>query len=124
MKKIMATFIAFTLVFILVRPVTAASDIVKIGSQFVLAVTKKKEDQAKTHLASNVVIPEVKEDTPINQITGLPSPEGNVVVAVAYFSDGENISGRIAFIWEMIFTEEKITDIRVIYDGSSPTAAE
>ncbi|MCH7324054.1 hypothetical protein LZ480_19525 [Solibacillus sp. MA9] len=121
MKKILTILMAFTLVFLVIQPVMATLDIVKIGSEFVIALTKKDEEQARTYLASDVDIPEIREDTPIRKVTGLPSPKENISVTIAYFDDDENyLQGRIAFIWEITFKKEKITDIRVVYDGSNP----
>ena len=58
--------------------------------------------------------------TPIRRFLGLPSPNENVRVSIAYFYDGDNEPERIAFIWEITSNREKITDIRVVYDGSNP----
>lgn len=102
------------------QPVKSAPDIVKIGSEFVIALIKKDEKKARDYLASNVVIPEIREDTPINRVSGLPSPKKNVSVSIAYFDDGELMKGRIALIWELSYREEQITDIRVVYDGANP----
>jgi len=121
MRKILIVLIAFTLVFLVIKPVMAAThDIVKIGSEFVLTLIKKDEEQARIYLTSNVTIPEIREETPINRVTGLPSPNENVSVTIAYFDDGESMKGRIAFIWEITFSKDKIKDIRVVYDGSNP----
>lgn len=121
MKKILTILMAFTLVFLVIQSVMAAPDIVKIGSDFVIALAKKDEEQARTYLASDVDIPEIREGTPISSVRGLPSPKENSSVTIAYFDDDENyLHGRMAFIWEMTFNKEKITDIRVVYDGSNP----
>ncbi|MBM7607283.1 hypothetical protein JOD29_000520 [Lysinibacillus composti] len=120
MKKILTVFIAFALAFMLFQPVMAAHDIVNIGSEFVRALIKKDDEQVKTYLTTNVVIPEISENTPINRVTGLPSPKENVSVSIAYFDDGKSMEERIAFIWELTFKEDKITDIKVVYDGSNP----
>ena len=45
----------------------------------------------------------------------------NVMVSVAYFDNGKGSEGRIAFIWEITIIKNKITDIRVVYDGSEPS---
>ncbi|MGE7694986.1 hypothetical protein ACQKNC_12880 [Lysinibacillus sp. NPDC094177] len=83
-------------------------------------MSKKEEEQLKTYISSNVTIPEIREETPISGFSGLPSPKENVRVALAYFNDGENMPERIAFIWEITFNQEKVTDIRVVYDGYNP----
>lgn len=123
MKILTAILLAITFTFALFHPVNvnAATDIVRNGSEFIISYfMKNDEEQARTYLASNVTIPELREDTPITRVTGLPSPEENKSVVVAYFDDGGGQSGRIAFIWELLFEEDKIVDIRVVFDGSSP----
>nr|WP_106779485.1 hypothetical protein [Lysinibacillus timonensis] len=123
MKKRWMSLLTLTFVVILFncQPVMAAPDSVKIGSDFVIAAyVKKDEVLARTYLSSNVAIPEIREDTPINRVTGLPSPKENTSVSIAYFNDGEVMQGRIAFIWELTVIEDKITDIKVVYDGTNP----
>lgn len=121
MRKILTVLMAFTLVFLVIKPVMATThDVVKIGSEFVITLIKKDEEQARTYLTSDVDIPEIREDTPINRVTGLPSPNENISVTIAYFDDGESMQGRIAFIWEITFSKDTITNIRVVYDGSNP----
>lgn len=85
-----------------------------------MAVIKKDEETAKTYLESDVNLPEIREDTPFEGFTGLPSPKENVKVFIAYFDDGEDKPKRIAFIWEITSTKDKITNIRVVFDGSNP----
>jgi hypothetical protein len=41
-------------------------------------------------------------------------------VSIGYFDSEENEPERIAFIWEITSNKEKVTDIRVVYDGSNP----
>ena len=87
-------------------------------------MVKKDEKLARTYLSSNVKIPEIGEETPINRILGFPSPKENVRVSIAYFYDGDNMPERIAFIWEITFNKDKITDIRVVNDSSNPFISE
>lgn len=123
MKKIVTVFLALTLVIIHFQPAKAVSTVVTNASEFVIDYfIENNQEQARTYLAENVTIPEVSENTPINRVTGYPSPDEDVSVVISYFED-ERISrrsGRIAFIWELTVEDEKITDIRVVYDGSNP----
>ena len=122
MKKILFLIPVLALILLITQPVRATDDIVKIGSQFVIEYSiKKDEGQARTFLNSNVIIPEIVEKTPINSVMGVPSPKENVMVSIAYFDSGEGSRGRIAFIWEIAIIKNKITDIRVVYDGSEPS---
>lgn len=91
-----------------------------VVSNFMFALFQKDEKLAKTYLNSNVNIPEIREATPFKGFSGLPSPNENVRVTIAYFDDGDNAIKRIAYIWEITYEKEKITDIRVVYDGSNP----
>jgi len=86
---------------------------------------RKNEQLAKTYLDPSVKIPEIRENTPIRGVAGLPSPKKDVRVVVARFRekvdalDGQEVE-RIAFIWEITVHNNKITDIRVVYDGANP----
>ena len=122
MKKIVVALLPLLLVLVLFEPVKAAPpSVVQRGSEFIISYfVKHDEERARTYLASNVAIPELRENTQINGVMGLPSPQENVSVAVTYFDDGRGRSGRIAFIWELIFENDKITDIRVVFDGANP----
>ncbi len=122
MKKQAAILIVFTLIFIHLQPVKAAPVAVERGSEFVIAYFMKNDEaRARSYLAHDVEIPELREDTPIARVTGLPSPEENVSVVITYFEDERGRgSGRIAFIWEFAIEDDKITEIRVVYDGSNP----
>ncbi|WP_175639120.1 hypothetical protein [Metabacillus schmidteae] len=86
---------------------------------FLEAWMKKDENKAQSYLMEGVKIPELKESTPIRRITGLPSPTKGIKVMVAFF-DGELGGERIAFIWEVAVKNERITQIRVIHDGTNP----
>jgi len=90
-----------------------------IVRDFLEALVKNDDKKAQSYLIDGVKIPELKESTPIGSIAGLPSPINGVKVIVAYFKN--ELSGeRIAFIWEVAVKDEKITQIRVIHDGTNP----
>ncbi|KOS62794.1 hypothetical protein FJQ98_06885 [Lysinibacillus agricola] len=120
MKKIVLVLQIFMLLFLSIQHVKAGPYGNDVVSNFTMALMKKDEKQARTYLSSNVKLPEIREETPIRRVSGLPSLKANVRVSLAYFDDGEDMPERIAFIWEITSNQEKITDIRVIYDGSNP----
>ncbi len=91
-----------------------------IESNFMQAIIEKKDEKAKTYLHSDVKLPKIRENTPFRGFTGLPTSKDNKMVFVAYFNDGEDQPSRIAFIWEITSNNTKITNIRVVYDGSNP----
>ena len=118
MKKILVIFIALGMLLAIqsVKAKPLSDDVV---SNLMYALVKKDEKLARAYVSSEVKIPEIRENTPITGFSGLPSPKKNVMVSIAYFS-AENNSERIAFIWEVTSNKEKITNIRVVYDGSNP----
>jgi len=120
MKKIELVLLAFLLLYFSMQHVKAGPYNDDIVSHFLLAMVKKDEEQVKKYVSSKVKIPEIREETSISRFSGYPSPKENVRVALAYFNDGENMPERIAFIWEVTFHQEEVTDIRVVYDGSNP----
>ncbi|MGE7672686.1 hypothetical protein ACQKMV_03725 [Lysinibacillus sp. NPDC094403] len=105
MKKIELVVLAFLLLYFSIQHVKAGPYDDDVVSNFLIAMANKEEEQLKTYVSSNVKIPEIREETPISGFSGLPSPKEN---------------DRVAFIWEITFNQEKVTDIRVVYDGSNP----
>ncbi|WP_227940280.1 hypothetical protein [Alkalihalobacillus deserti] len=91
-----------------------------VVSNLIHTLVTKGEEEAKSFVASGVEIPEIREKTPITGFSSLNSPDENVRVAIGYFVSEENEPERIAFIWEVTSNKEKVTDIRVVYDGSNP----
>ncbi|MFC7686411.1 hypothetical protein [Ureibacillus sp. GCM10028918] len=61
MKKLIAILMGLTFTLTLFQPVNAATVIVRNGSEFVIAYfVKNDENRARTYLASNVSIPELR----------------------------------------------------------------
>lgn len=118
MKKVLLILITIGM-FLSIQSVKAKPPNDDVVSNFMYALVKKDEKLASSYVSSEVTIPEIRENTPISGFSGLPSPKKNVMVSIAYFS-AENNSERIAFIWEITSTKEKVTNIRVVYDGSNP----
>jgi hypothetical protein len=120
-KRIILAVITFAVLFLSTQTVIATTlrdgDVV---SNFIHTLVTKGEKEARSFTASDVEIPEIREKTPIRGFSGLNSPYENVRVSIGYFDIGENEPDRIAFIWEVTSNKEKVTDIRVVYDGSNP----
>ncbi|MBS4172911.1 hypothetical protein [Bacillus sp. FJAT-49736] len=79
---------------------------------------------AKSLLGPDVLLPEIRENTPITRIQTLPSPHKNTKVLIGYFKKEEiskgNFIQRIAFIWEVKIDKNKISQIIIVADGSNP----
>ncbi|WP_458413263.1 hypothetical protein ACNQFZ_21220 [Schinkia sp. CFF1] len=120
MKKLLITFITIGLLSFSSQTVIANPLKDDVFRNFMQTLLTKGEEKAEKYVASDVNIPEIRENTPIRRFAGLPSPKENVRVSIAYFDDGENEPERIAFIWEVTSTKDKITDICVVFDGSNP----
>ncbi|QDP41495.1 hypothetical protein [Radiobacillus deserti] len=118
MKKLLLVFIVW--LFLCSQIVSATPYKSDVVSNFIHALITKGEDKAEQFLSSDVEIPEIRENTRIKEILGLPTSKDNVHVSVAYIDDGEDEPKRIAFIWEIMSTKDKITNIKVVYDGSNP----
>ncbi|WP_077215205.1 hypothetical protein [Bacillus dakarensis] len=117
MKKVLVILIGLLFT---TQSVLATSSSNEVVNNFILALVKNNDKLAKSYVSSNVKIPEIRENTPIRGFMKLSSPKENVKVSITYFDDGENEPERIAFIWEITSNKEKITNIRVVYDGSNP----
>jgi hypothetical protein len=119
MRKLLMIFVALCF-FVSSSRFVLATEHRDVLRDFVSALGKQDEQLAKSYLERGVVLPELKENTRFRSIAGLRSPKPNKKVLVAYFEDEDKELERMAFIWEVTTKNEKITDIRVVYDGSNP----
>ncbi|QGQ99421.1 hypothetical protein EHS13_33450 [Paenibacillus psychroresistens] len=99
----------------------------QVVDNFINHLIKKEYDSASLYLFDkSMKIPELIENTPIDGINVLTTPQKNdtqIEIVVAYFK-GEHGGERIAFIWELIVKDEKISHIKVIHDGTKPLLEE
>jgi hypothetical protein len=97
----------------------------QVVDNFINHLIKKEHDSASLYLYDkSMKIPELIETTPIGGINVLTTPQRNdTQIVVAYFK-GEHGGERIAFIWELIVKDEKISHIKVIHDGTKPLLEE
>jgi hypothetical protein len=116
MRNILSILFIIGFLFVPFQVVAAANK--QVIREFIDAVVKRDVTLARSYVREGVIIPEIRENTPIRNVTGLPSPKQGVRVAVGYFED--KLVERIGFIWEIQTDNEKITEIRVVYDGSNP----
>ncbi|MED1866014.1 hypothetical protein P4V41_21415 [Fictibacillus nanhaiensis] len=92
--------------------------------EFMMAIVKKDEQTANSMVEHTTKIPEIRENTPLQGQQVLPSPQKNKKVIISYFErdfeETADTDRRIAFIWELTVSKDKITSINVVYDGSNP----
>ncbi|WP_456278815.1 hypothetical protein [Bacillus sp. AK128] len=99
------------------------SDLVRI--QFIDAIVHRDQEKLTTLVLPNVTIPDIREDTPISRIKGLPSSKKDTMVLIGHFKEeklensDEGIT-RIAFIWEVTLTNNKVSNITVVSDAANP----
>jgi hypothetical protein len=89
--------------------------------KFVNAFKKNDKQDLKSLVDPSLKIPEIRENTPIVGIQGLPSPENDKMVLIGRFKE-EKETGiqRIAFIWEVTVLHNRISNIRVVADAANP----
>lgn len=80
---------------------------------------KRNYSEANKYLLDRVQIPLINERSIIRQIKLAPSPTKNVKVLIGYFEDRVLKGDRLAFIWELTYKGNKISEIRVVYDGAN-----
>lgn len=92
-----------------------------VVNDFMDRLINKGQLSAKSLLINQMIkIPEIKENTPIDKFIVLPTPQyEDTKVVVAYFK-GEVGGELIAFIWELVVKDDKISRIKVIHDGTNP----
>lgn len=99
-------------------------DRLDIGHRLMIAIMKKDEHRARSMVKTSVKIPEIRENTPIVEVEGLPSPKKNTRVYIAHFKEDSFGEGapqrRMGFIWEITTDGEKISKIKVISDMANP----
>jgi hypothetical protein len=97
----------------------------KVVDTFINHVIKKEQDAARQYLYSeSVKIPELIETKPIEGFNILTTSQRNDTQNVIAYFKGEPGGERIAFIWEVIVKDEKISYIQVIHDGTKPLLEE
>ncbi|GAB1792607.1 hypothetical protein [Priestia megaterium] len=120
MKQFICLILAIVLLFSGTRIAWGYSDTRPALYNFVHSLTRMGSEQAEKYVSPNVDIPEIREDTPLLTIQGLPSSKENELILIGYFNDKKVANERIAFIWKVSFTKTQITDINEVYNGSNP----
>ncbi|MDQ8739436.1 hypothetical protein [Paenibacillus sp. LHD-38] len=119
MKKLVIFLLMFAGIFSSL-PFAMANDDSDASVKFVQAIVRKENALAQKYLANGVTIPEIRENSPIKRYQLVTSPTENIKVFLGHFWDEVLGSERLAFIWELTFRDNKITQIRTIFDGANP----
>lgn len=92
-----------------------------VTDKFTKALLAHKYELAQSYLNHDAKMPEIREDSPIRGVTGLPTPINGERILIAYFWDDEGLKGeRIAFIWKLTIKRDQITHIETISDAANP----
>ncbi|MGM0884999.1 MAG: hypothetical protein ACQEXQ_28650 [Bacillota bacterium] len=95
------------------------------AERFANAILRNDLDEAQKYVENDFVqIPEVRERSPISGIQLVSSPEEDVKILLAHFDDEVLEGERLAFIWELTVKGNRITKIRVLFDGANPLVDE
>lgn len=71
-----------------------------------------------------VYIPEIKTDSPIGEYNIVPTPQRKDTMLVVAFYKDEIRDDRVAFIWELVVKNDKVSHIETIYNGTIPLLEE
>ncbi|NIK66622.1 MULTISPECIES: hypothetical protein [unclassified Paenibacillus] len=92
--------------------------------QMINALLRHKYDLAQSYLANGARMPEIREDSPILQVEGLPSTKIGHRILIGYFRDEAFNSSRMAFIWDLTIKQDRIIRLDALYDGANPLVNE
>ncbi|MBM7661116.1 hypothetical protein JOC85_001888 [Bacillus mesophilus] len=128
MKLKLYLLLSFLLVVTAVFPIESVADETdtdRVSQQFIGAIFRRDQYKLRKLVIPTVKIPEIREDTPITRIQGLPSSKKDTKVFIGYFGeekieDHDEGIRRIAFIWEVTVTRDKVTNITVVSDAANP----
>ncbi len=85
---------------------------------------RNDRNKAMQYLEDYAEIPVIREKSRVGQLQVVPSTKEGVKILLAHFKD-ETLQGeRLAFIWEIAVKNDRITQIRVLYDGTNPLVDE
>ncbi|WP_410982418.1 hypothetical protein [Bacillus cereus] len=118
-KKLLVIFLLSFAMHMSSNQMTMAESQTNVVEKFIQALINRDEKLIKSYVIEGIDIPKMKKGTQICRITGVTSPRKDTKVLIAYFKEkyGEN---RIAFVWEIIAKNNKISRVKVLYDGTNP----
>lgn len=71
-----------------------------------------------------VYIPEIKKDTPFGEYRIIPTPQRKDTLLLVAFYKEEIRDNRVAFIWELVIKNDKVSHIETIHNGTIPLLEE
>lgn len=93
--------------------------------RFAKAILRNNLEEAQKYVDKDFVqIPEIRENPKISGVQLVSSPKSDVKYLLAHFDDEALEGERLAFIWELIIKEDRITSIRNLFEGANPLADE
>jgi hypothetical protein len=120
MKKKLSFIIFLSIeICLLSYQVTMAQSQSTVVDKFIEALMKRDEKLMQSYVIEPIKIPELKESENIYKITEVPSIREDTKLLVAYFKEKHH-ENRTAFIWEVVSKGEKISNLKVLYDGTNP----
>ncbi|WP_145321641.1 hypothetical protein [Paenibacillus xylanexedens] len=94
-------------------------------NRFAKAILRNDLDEAQKYVEKDYVqIPEIRGNSQISGVQLVSSPKSDVKYLLAHFNDEFLEEERLAFIWELIIKEDRITKISILFDGANPLVDE
>jgi hypothetical protein len=100
-------------------PVTMAKSQLTVVEKFIEALMKNDEKLMQSYMMEPIKIPELKEGADLYKVTEVPSTREDTKLLVAYLKEKHH-ENRTAFIWEVVSKDEKISSLKILYDGTNP----
>lgn len=107
-----------------VKSVMAVSHPQKVVDEFMHNLLKDNRKSLKTYLFDGVYIPEINKDSPVSEYVLVPTPQRKDTILVVAFFEGEVRDDRVAFIWELVVKNDKISRIETIHNSTIPLLEE
>ncbi len=107
-----------------------------LSSKSVLASTQPREvvdkfmkqilnsKSIESDVFEGVYLPKFKTDSPIGKYNIIPTPQRKDTMLVVVFYKDEISDDRVAFIWEVVVKNDKISHIDAIHNGTIPLLEE
>ncbi|MFE7064541.1 hypothetical protein ACFVAD_20610 [Sutcliffiella sp. NPDC057660] len=82
------------------------------------------EKSINSDVFDGVYIPEINIDSPIGEYNIVPTPQRKDTMLVVAFYKDEIRDDRVAFIWELVVKNDKVSHIETIHNGTIPLLEE
>ncbi len=124
MRKRWMNAVFFSLV-VLFAAQSASAGPQHVADDFMNALIKNGRRSGETYLLNSMVtIPDLKDNGRIGKWIVLPTPQKVDTQVVVGFFQGEVGGERVAFVWELVVKDDKISQINILHDGMNPLMEE